>query len=61
VFLNNSLDKKSSKEWPNKGKIIFNKLYMRYDPETPFVLKNITVTIEATEKVLNIYLFFFHF
>lgn len=54
VFLNNFLDKKPPKEWPDKGKIIFNKLYLRYDPEAPFVLKNITVTIEATEKVLII-------
>jgi len=56
-FLTIFLDKKPSKEWPNKGQIIFNKLYLRYNPETPFVLKNITVTIEATEKVLTIYLF----
>jgi len=55
-FLTILLDKKPSKEWPNKGQIIFNKLYLRYNPETPFVLKNITVTIEATEKVLTIYL-----
>ncbi|XP_060872658.1 probable multidrug resistance-associated protein lethal(2)03659 isoform X2 [Metopolophium dirhodum] len=49
--LESAPNKKPSKEWPNKGQIIFNKLYLRYDPETPFVLKNITVTIEATEKI----------
>ncbi|XP_008186888.2 probable multidrug resistance-associated protein lethal(2)03659 [Acyrthosiphon pisum] len=49
--LESAPNKKPSKEWPNKGQIIFSKLYLRYDPETPFVLKNITVTIEATEKI----------
>ncbi|XP_022166670.1 probable multidrug resistance-associated protein lethal(2)03659 isoform X2 [Myzus persicae] len=49
--LESAPNKKPPKEWPNKGKIIFNKLHLRYDSETPFVLRNITVTIEATEKI----------
>jgi len=29
---------------------------MRYDSDSPFILQNISVEIEATEKVLTIYL-----
>ncbi|XP_022166672.1 probable multidrug resistance-associated protein lethal(2)03659 [Myzus persicae] len=49
--LESAPNKKPPREWPNKGKIIFDKLYLRYDLETPFILKNINVTIEATEKI----------
>jgi len=56
LFLLIILDKKPPEEWPNKGNITFNKLSMRYDSESPFVLKNISVKIEAMEKVITIYL-----
>ncbi|XP_026808487.1 probable multidrug resistance-associated protein lethal(2)03659 isoform X2 [Rhopalosiphum maidis] len=44
-------NKKPPEGWPNKGKIIFNKLCMRYNSDSPFILKNISVEIEATEKI----------
>lgn len=50
------LDKKPSKEWPKNGQIKFKNFYLRYSPETPFVLKNLNFNIESMEKVIiNIY------
>ncbi|XP_027849264.2 probable multidrug resistance-associated protein lethal(2)03659 isoform X1 [Aphis gossypii] len=49
--LESAPNKKPPEEWPNKGNITFNKLSMRYDSDSPFVLKNISVEIEAMEKI----------
>ncbi|XP_043486988.1 ATP-binding cassette sub-family C member 4-like, partial [Polistes fuscatus] len=37
--------------WPSQGQIVFKNVYMRYNPNEPPVLKNLTVTIEAGWKV----------
>lgn len=40
------------KEWPSKGCIQFKSVYMRYSEEDLPVLKDLTLTIHPTEKVL---------
>jgi len=37
--------------WPNNGQIIFENFYLRYDLDSSFVLKNLNINIEATEKI----------
>ncbi|XP_022166683.1 probable multidrug resistance-associated protein lethal(2)03659 [Myzus persicae] len=44
-------DKLPPTDWPNNGQIIFKQLYLRYDLDTPFVLKNLNINIEAAEKI----------
>lgn len=46
------IDKKPTEEWPNEGKIIFKHFYLRYDPNTPYVLKDLNIVIQPTEKVI---------
>ncbi|KAJ6238429.1 multidrug-resistance like protein [Anaeramoeba flamelloides] len=42
---------KPPKAWPKRGKIEFQNLKMKYRPELEPVLKNISLTIEPTEKI----------
>lgn len=44
-------DKKPAKGWPHDGKIEFEHLEMRYRPELPLCLKDVTFTIEGGERV----------
>lgn len=44
-------DKKPPKNWPDKGRITFNNFYLRYDVDTHYVLSNLNIHIEPTEKV----------
>ncbi|XP_015372663.1 PREDICTED: probable multidrug resistance-associated protein lethal(2)03659 [Diuraphis noxia] len=44
-------EKLSPADWPSTGQIIFKQLYLRYDLDTPFVLKNLNINIEAAEKI----------
>jgi ATP-binding cassette, subfamily C (CFTR/MRP), member 1 len=37
--------------WPESGRIVLKNLCMRYRPETPLVLKGLTVTIEGGERI----------
>ncbi|XP_044753081.1 ATP-binding cassette sub-family C member 4-like isoform X2 [Coccinella septempunctata] len=37
--------------WPEEGKIVFDDVGLRYDPELPLVLKNLNLTIQPKEKV----------
>jgi len=46
------LDKKSIEEWPNNGKIVFQNFSLRYNPDSPHILKNINLTIRPMEKVI---------
>lgn len=39
------------KEWPENGAITLRNLEMRYRPETPLVLKGLSVKIEAGERI----------
>lgn len=43
--------KQPSKDWPSDGKITFKGLSMRYSPEEPNVLKDLTFTIQGKERV----------
>lgn len=40
-----------SKDWPNRGKVEFNKVEMRYRKELQPVFTNLSLTIEAGEKI----------
>lgn len=46
------LEKKPSKEWPQKGQIIFKNFYLRYSQDSPHVLKDLNIKIESMEKVI---------
>jgi len=37
--------------WPQKGEIVVDHLVMKYSPETPAVLHNVSIKIKAGEKV----------
>lgn len=47
----NSTCQKPQRMWPNKGKITFVNLYLRYSPKDFPVLKNLNFTIEPLEKI----------
>lgn len=38
-------------EWPEHGQIVVQDLQLRYRPEMPLVLRGISFTVEASEKV----------
>jgi ATP-binding cassette, subfamily C (CFTR/MRP), member 1 len=38
--------------WPNAGRISFENVSMRYQPSLPLVLKEVSISIKAHEKVL---------
>ncbi|XP_056639846.1 ATP-binding cassette sub-family C member 4-like isoform X1 [Diorhabda sublineata] len=40
-----------NKEWPHSGEIRFRNVYLRYTLEKPPVLKNLSLTFEAGEKI----------
>jgi len=46
------LEKKPSKEWPQKGQIMFKNFYLRYSLDSPHVLKDLNIKIESMEKVI---------
>ncbi|KAK4880384.1 hypothetical protein RN001_008530 [Aquatica leii] len=49
--LESSNKKKPSDSWPEKGKIQFYKIFLRYFPQDPPVLKNLNFTVKPLEKV----------
>ena len=46
-------ESKPHPDWPDKGHIEINDLSYRHSPETPLVLRGITCTIQAREKVID--------
>ncbi|XP_026807199.1 probable multidrug resistance-associated protein lethal(2)03659 isoform X1 [Rhopalosiphum maidis] len=44
-------EKKPSKEWPQKGQIMFKNFYLRYSLDSPHVLKDLNIKIESMEKI----------
>lgn len=44
-------DNRPPKNWPTNGEIEFDSVQMRYRPDTPLVLHNLTVKIKGGEKV----------
>lgn len=49
--LESSEEKKPPPDWPQNGKIVVKDACLRYSPDTPMVLKQITFTVLAREKV----------
>lgn len=45
--------KRPPPSWPNKGQITFDGVNFSYYPDGPIVLKNMSATFRAREKVLN--------
>lgn len=45
-------NKKPSAQWPSKGEINFDHLYLRYEDSSPPVLKDLCFTIKSGEKVI---------
>lgn len=43
--------KEPPSDWPSEGKINFEAVFMQYAPEEPFVLKNLSLTINPGEKI----------
>ena len=37
--------------WPSRGEIVFKEVFLRYRPSTPYVLKGLSLTVPAGEKV----------
>ncbi|KAH1147222.1 hypothetical protein GLYMA_15G148500v4 [Glycine max] len=44
-------DKTPPQNWPSQGTIVLSNLQVRYRPNTPLVLKGISLTIEGGEKI----------
>jgi ABC-type multidrug transport system fused ATPase/permease subunit len=42
---------KPDNKWPFEGKIVFDKVSFSYDDSLPNILKNLTLTINAKEKI----------
>jgi ATP-binding cassette subfamily C (CFTR/MRP) protein 4 len=49
--LESAPDKKPPPSWPEAGKIEFVNIFLRYFPQDPPVLKNLSFTIQSKEKV----------
>lgn len=47
-------------KWPHSGRITFKNTFLWYSKAESPVLKNLNITIEAGEKVHNIFLYSFH-
>lgn len=44
-------DKKPPPSWPENGEVVFKRLYLKYAPDEPPVLRNLNFTIKPREKV----------
>lgn len=53
--LESTEDKKPPPSWPPNGEVKFINLFLRYFPDEPPVLKNLTLTIHSKEKVRNMH------
>lgn len=49
--LESAPDKKPPESWPLEGKVVFNRVFLRYGPDDPPVLKNLSFTINPGEKI----------
>lgn len=45
--------KDAPKNWPNKGQIVFNNVYMKYAETEDYVLKRLNITVQSGEKVIH--------
>ena len=44
-------EQKPPTSWPSEGKLEINDAVMKYRPELPLVLKGLSMTVEAGEKI----------
>ncbi|XP_071455641.1 ATP-binding cassette sub-family C member 4-like [Hetaerina americana] len=44
-------DSKPPIQWPQEGKVVFDKLYLHYNPDDPPVLRNLNFVVNSHEKV----------
>jgi len=51
-LINFSIEKTPPEGWPFLGKIEFRNFNLRYDLNSPYVLKNLNVQIQPMEKVI---------
>ncbi|GLV41664.1 uncharacterized protein CBL_06893 [Carabus blaptoides fortunei] len=49
--LESAPDKKPPQSWPERGRVQFQDVYLKYSPDDPPVLRNLNFTIEPKEKV----------
>lgn len=49
--LESTPDRKPPPSWPEKGKVEFKHVFLKYFPQDPFVLKDLNFTIEPKQKV----------
>lgn len=42
---------KPPRDWPQKGKITFTNIYLKYAPDAAPALRNLNITIQPSEKV----------
>lgn len=45
------VDENLPEGWPKRGHIEFNKVSLRYSPDTPYVLQNVTIDVKPGEKI----------
>lgn len=43
--------KKSPTDWPSKGQVIFKNVSLKYDPNLPSVLNDISLNITPSQKI----------
>jgi ABC-type multidrug transport system fused ATPase/permease subunit len=48
-------DKRPPKDWPTKGSIVFDRVFLSYSKSQPPVLRNVTFSIKTAEKVRKEY------
>ena len=44
-------NKKSPTNWPMKGQIVFKNVSLKYDPNLPEVIKDISLSINPSQKI----------
>lgn len=50
------LDKPLPEGWPKFGKIVFQNVNLRYSPDAPYILKDLSIIIQPKEKVVLSYI-----
>jgi ABC-type multidrug transport system fused ATPase/permease subunit len=46
-------DKKPKDDWPSQGVVIFDRVFLAYSKEGPFVLNGVSFFIRPAEKVMQ--------
>jgi ATP-binding cassette subfamily C (CFTR/MRP) protein 4 len=46
-------DKKPKGDWPSQGEIVFDRVFLAYSKEGPFVLNSVNFLIKPAEKVMK--------